>query len=165
LDVSGIAEASPALGGPAVRAWGGEARVRIGPDRIAGIVGVGYLPTFDFGVGNFTGSILRVPATAGVRARVVKRYLNLDADLALSAAFERYDGLSPHAPSAATRVTPGIELGVLVSPHSLFGLAPFASMRCAWFPVTQELATAPQGNLGNTPALWVGAELGMSLEL
>jgi hypothetical protein len=137
----------------------------MGTGRLSGIAGLAYLPKADFGAGDFTGNVARIPAIAGMRTQLVQRYWQLDADLALSAAFERYEGVSPHAPSDATRVTPGVELGVVASPRALFGLAPVASLRCAWFPLTQELAAAPQGNLGSTPSLWIGLELGASLEL
>jgi hypothetical protein len=165
IELSATLEASPSLGSPGLLMWGGDLRVRMGTDRLAGIVGIAYLARSDFNEGDFTGSVTRVPAMAGVRARVVKRSWRIDGDLALSAAVERYEGVSPHAPSTATRVTPGIEVGVIASPRPRFGLAPMASLRCAWFPLTQELAAAPQGNLGNTPSFWVGVDLGMSLEL
>jgi hypothetical protein len=165
IELSAIAEASPPLGAPGLLMWGGGIRIRVGADWLAAIAGVAYLPKSDFGVGDFTGSITRVPAIAGMRAHLVKRAWDFGGDLALSAAFERYEGLSPHTPADATRVTPGIEVGVLASPRARFRLAPIASVRCAWFPLTQELAAAPQGSLGNTPSFWIGAELGISLEL
>jgi hypothetical protein len=165
IELSAIGEASPSVGAPASLAWGGDLRARLGRGAWSAVAGIGYLPNASFNVGDFSGNVNRVPAVAGVRAEVEKRYLHVDLDLALSAAFERYEGVSPHIPSAATRVTPGLELGVVASPHALFGLAPIAGVRAAWFPLTQELAAAPQGNLGSTPYLWIGAELGVSLEL
>jgi hypothetical protein len=160
-----MAEASPPLGTPGLLMGGAGLRVRGGADWLAGIAGIAYLPKVDFGVGDFTGSVTRVPATLGVRAQIVKRAWHVDGDLALSAAFERYGGVSPHAPSEETRVTPGLEVGIVASPRARFRLAPLASLRCAWFPFTQELAAAPQGSLGNTPAFWMGVELGIALEL
>ncbi len=165
LELAAIGDGSPPLASPGLLMWGGELRARIGARALAAVASIGYLPRVGFGVGDFTGSLTRVSAMAGARARVVKRYLNIDADLALAAAYESYEGVSPHIPSDATRVSPGLEVGLIAAPHPRFGLAPIAGVRCAWFPFTQELATAPQGNLGNTPSLWIGAELGVSLEL
>jgi hypothetical protein len=83
----------------------------------------------------------------------------------MTAALERYEGVSPHSPSDATRLAPGVELGVTVSSRSLAGLAPILRLTFAWIPVTEELAAVPQGDVAATPSLWLGIALGMSLEL
>lgn len=165
IELSAVSEVAPPLGAPGVLTWGAGLRARVGPGALAGIVGIAYLPKANFGVNDFTGNVTRVPAIGGLRVQIVKKSWQLDGDAALSAEFERYEGVSPHTPSAATRWTPGLELGVVASPRPWFGFAPIASVHCAWFPFTQELATAPQGNLGSTPSFWIGLELGMSLEL
>ena len=35
----------------------------------------------------------------------------------------------------------------------------------AWVPLTHELIGVPQGNVATTPSIWLGASIGMSLEL
>ncbi len=165
IELSAIGEASLPLGAPGLLTWGAALRVGVGGGRWAGVAGIAYLPGADFAVGDFQGRVTRVPAIAGVREQLLKRSWQVDGDLALSLAFERYEGVSPHAPSTATRATPGIELGIVASPRAVSRLAPIAALRCAWFPLTQELAAAPQGSLGNTPSFWIGLELGLSLEL
>jgi hypothetical protein len=165
IELSAVSEVAPPVGAPGVLMWGAGLRARVGPGALAGIAGIAYLPKANFGVSDFTGNVTRVPAIAGLRVQLIKTSWQLVGDAALSAAFERYEGVSPHAPSDATRWTPGLELGIVASPRPWFGFAPIASVHCAFFPFTQELATAPQGNLGNTSSFWIGLELGISLEL
>lgn len=166
LDLAGVAQASfPVLGAPGVLMWGGDLRARIGVGRLGALVGVGYLPRVGFQAGDFRGAILRVPAVAGLWTRLVNRAFRLDASAALTAALERYEGVSPHSPSDATRLAPGIELGITASSGALAGLEPILRLTLAWIPVTEELAVAPQGDVAATPSLWLGGALGMSLEL
>jgi hypothetical protein len=166
LDLAGVAQASfPVLGAPGVLMWGGDLRVRIGGGRLGVLGGVGYLPSVGFDAGAFRGAILRVPAVAGLWTRLLDRSFRLDASAAMTAALERYEGVSPHSPSDATRLAPGVELGVTVSSRSLAGLAPILRLTFAWIPVTEELAAVPQGDVAATPSLWLGIALGMSLEL
>lgn len=103
VELSAISEVSPPLGAPTVLAWGGALRARVGPGALAGIVGIAYLPKANFNIGDFTGAATRVPATLGMRVQVTKKRWQLDGDVALSAALERYEGVSPRAPSEATR--------------------------------------------------------------
>ena len=166
IDLAGVAEASPpVLGGPAVLAWGGDVRVRIGAGRWGATLGVGYLPKVDFDAGDFRGAVTRVPALVGLTMRILDGPVHLDGDVAATAVFERYEGVSPHEPSDAMRLTPGLDVGVTLSPRALAGLAPLVGLSCAWLPWTQELVAAPQGNVATTPSLWFGATLGVSLEL
>ncbi|MGO9833541.1 MAG: hypothetical protein ACLP1X_04935, partial [Polyangiaceae bacterium] len=110
LDLAGVAQASfPVLGAPGVLMWGGDLRVRIGAGRLGALGGVGYLPSVGFDAGVFRGAILRVPAVAGLWTRLLDRSFRLDASAAVTAALERYEGVSPHSPSEATRLAPGVE--------------------------------------------------------
>jgi hypothetical protein len=166
LDLAGVAQASfPVLGAPGVLMWGGDLRVRIGVGRLGALGGVGYLPRVGFDAGDFRGAILRVPAVAGLWTRLLDRSFRLDASAAVTAALERYEGVSPHSPSDATRLAPGVELGVTASSDALAGLAPILRLTLAWIPLTEELAAVPQGDVTATPSLWLGVALGMSLEL
>jgi hypothetical protein len=166
IEVAGVAQVSPpVLGAPGVIAWGGDLRARVGAERFGGLVGVGYLPKVEFDAGNFRGAVTRVPALAGLAVRVLQGSFRIDGSVAAMAAFERYEGVSPHVPSDGTRLAPGLEVGLTASPHALAGLAPILSLSGAWMPLTQELVAAPQGDVAKTPSLWFGAALGMSLEL
>jgi len=165
LELSLLGEASPAVvRSPGMVAWGADLRVRLGSGWLAGIAGVSYWPAADYVVSGVRGDVTRVPALAGLRLRARRRYFELAGDAGVAVAFERYAGESPHDPSDATRLAPGLEVGVLVSSPTLAGFAPFVGLRVDWFPLVQELAAAPQGNLGNTPSLWFGAAVGLSWE-
>ena len=166
LDLAGVAQASfPVLGAPGVFMWGGDLRVRIGTGRLGALGGVGYLPRVGFGAGDFRGAILRVPAVAGLWTRLLDRSFRLDASAAVTAAFERYEGVSLHSPSDATRLAPGVELGVTASSGAIAGLAAILRLTLAWIPLTEELAAVPQGDIAATPSLWLGVALGVSLDL
>jgi hypothetical protein len=166
LDLAGVAQASPpVLGAPGVLMWGGDLRVRIGSGRLGALGGIGYLPRVGFDAGDFRAAILRVPAMAGLWTRLLNRSFRLDASAAVTVAFERYEGVSPHSPSDASRLAPGVELGVTASSGAIAGLAAILRLTFAWNPLTGELAAVPQGDVAVTPSLWFGVALGVSLEL
>jgi hypothetical protein len=166
IEASGVGEASPpVLGAPGILMWGADVRVRIGAGRFGAMAGVGYLPRVEFDAGDFRAAVTRVPASAGVWTRLFDDPFRLDASAAVTGAFERYEGVSPHSPSDATRLAPGVEVGVTVSPRALGGLAPILRATLAWVPLTHELIGVPQGNVATTPSIWLGASIGMSLEL
>jgi len=165
VELSALGESSlPVVGAPGFLAWVADLRARFGAGRWAAIAGVGYAPRAEFVASGVRGSVTRVPAIVGARARALDRPFELSGDFGLAVAFERYDGLSPHDPSGASRIAPGLEAGLAVSTHGLVGFAPFLALRIDWLPIVEELAAAPQGRLGNTPSLWIGVALGMSWE-
>jgi hypothetical protein len=49
--------------------------------------------------------------------------------------------------------------------NSRDGESPSQRLAFSWMPLTEELVTAPQGNASTTPSIWLGASLGMSLDL
>jgi hypothetical protein len=166
IEASGVGEASPpVLGAPGILMWGADLRVRIGAGRFGGMAGVGYLPRVEFDAGDFRAAVTRVPAIAGVWTRLFDGPFRLDASAAVTGAFERYEGVSPHSPSVATRLAPGVEAGVTASTRALGGLGPFLRATFAWVPLSHEVIAVPQGNVATTPSLWLGASIGMSLEL
>jgi hypothetical protein len=138
--------------------------VRLGDGRLAAVAGVSYWPKTDFVASGVRASVTRVPAVFGARARAVARYIELAGDVGIAVAYERYDGLSPHDAAGAARVVPGLEADLIVSSLALVGFAPFVGLRVDWLPPLEELAAAPQGNLGNAPSLWIGLALGLSWE-
>ncbi len=102
---------------------------------------------------------------AGVRGKLVATRIDLEGDAGLAFALERYEGLSLHTPDESLRLAPGIEAGLVASWLPRARLAPFLSLRCALFPFVQSLDAAPQGDVGKTPSVWIGAGFGLSLSL
>ncbi len=158
-----VQEAPRVLGAPDLLSPGADARVRLGPGRFAAIVGAGYYPRASFQSGTVSGSLVRVPAVVGARARLVGGAIGLAADLALSVAFEGYAGTSPRLPREATRIAPGFEAGVIASARAPRAIALFIGLRCALFPVATDIGATPQGVVGKTPLLWFGGILGVAI--
>jgi hypothetical protein len=137
----------------------------MGTGRLAGVAAVGYVPEQSFDLGGVRAALMRVPAMGGLRLRWWQRSFELGGDVGLSAAFERYEGLSPHVALGASRVTPGLEASFVASFSIGFGLGALVRLQCDWLPFADELVAAPQGNLGKTPSLWLGIGAGLFLDL
>jgi hypothetical protein len=166
IEATAVGEVSaPVLNAPNVVMWGGELRVRVGSGAIAGVAGIGYLPRVEFAEGQFQASLSRVPAMAGIRVRSEILELDISGDLGVTAVVERYEGLSPHVPADATILAPGLEVGATLSSRPWAGLSALARVRASWLPFAQELVALPAGVLGKTPTFWIGAAVGVSLEL
>jgi hypothetical protein len=163
LELSALASGAPPIAGPGVFEWGGELRTRFGTGRLAAIAAVEVAPKQPFEASRFRGVLERVPAVAGVRLRATERPLEVDADLGLVLAVEHYEGVGAKIPGDATRVTPGLEAAVDASSARLGAVAPLLGLRCAWLPITQDLAAPPQA-LGKTPSLWLEVALGILFE-
>jgi hypothetical protein len=58
-----------------------------------------------------------------------------------------------------------VRLGGLVAYKAGAGLLPFFGLSAAVVPAPREIATLPQGIVGNTPHGWLGASLGLALSL
>jgi hypothetical protein len=152
------------LGAPAILAGGVDLRSRVGPGRLAGVVGAAFVPAEPFGAPGFRGTILRIPGTAGVRLRWTRSAFEVSGDLTLGAAFERYAGQSPHTPAAAARVTPEAAAAVTGSLAATPAFGAFLRLQWEFAPWQQSLAALPNPSLANTPAVWVSAVVGVSLE-
>jgi hypothetical protein len=162
VELSAASSYSPPIReAPSVLSWGAEVRARLGAGRFAGIVGASYWPQQVFHAGDLTGAVTRVPAVAGIRVQALRTGVELDADLALSVAFEQYAGKSPLSPADATRVTPGSEATIAACLAPAAGFAPFLAVQISWFPVAQEIVVLPEA-LGKAPSLWVALALGVS---
>ncbi len=155
----------PVLDAAPITMWGGEVRVRVGSGAIAGVAAIGYMPTTEFVEGGVRASVSRVPAVLGIRLRSEIRAVDVSGDVGVTTVVERYEGLSPHVPADATLLMPGLEVGASVSPRTPAGVSALASVRVSWLPAAQDLVAVPTGVLGKTPTFWMGAAVGISLDL
>jgi hypothetical protein len=167
LEAGALLDAAPALGSaPRMIAVGGELRAIVGGmggAGLAAVVGVGLQPRIGFTVGALRGHQRRLPLDAGVRVRRPVGPIELAGELGLAAAVFSAEGESPAIPKQAVRLDLGLRGGLvlrLARPRAR--IAPVLSLHGMFFPRTYELATTPQGVLGHTPAVWLGATAGVS---
>ena len=142
-------------------AWGAEVRARLVLGPVAGVFGAGYWPRQQFAVGAFEGALTRVPGVVGVGVRAMRRPIDLRTDMAVVMAFETYEGLSPHTPREASRLSPGLEAALIATTPTWAGFAPLVGVRVAWMPITQNLVALPQ-LVGPTPTWWLSGAVGFS---
>jgi hypothetical protein len=166
IELSATGMASPSiLSAPSVFAWGADLRGCLGSGALAGFVGVGFVPSTDFSVGDVRATLMRLPAIAGLRIRAAVGAFYVSGDLGVVLAWERYAGTSPKTPLDATRWTPGIEADLVVSTKPFSRLAPFARLSGEVVPFADGLGTTPEGILGKTPTVWLGGALGLALAM
>jgi hypothetical protein len=164
LEIGGIVETTPPVAdAPPMTHWGPDLRARLGSGPVAAVLGLGFMPQVEFSQRGVRAKNLRIPAMIGVRTRTLTGAFEIGVDLGLALALERYQGTSSHATSSAEQFHAGAGLGAIVSTRTR--LAPFIAVRTTYFPLSRELSTMPQGVFAHTPRLWIGAALGLSLEL
>jgi hypothetical protein len=166
LELTGFAELSAALPGDArVLGFGGELRGAIGGSGIRATLAVGYVPETELTLGEFTGRIERLIGSAGIRVPVVAGPLPVFADAGVEGALERIRGTSPYRPAAATALQLGVRAALVVALTRETQLTPLLSLFATWVPAPRAIEKSPNGTIGNTPALWLGAGAGVALDL
>lgn len=165
FEAAAVANGAPALGGNVgVFEWAAELRTAVGSGLFAAVGALAVAPKQPFEADGVRAALTRLPVALGVRVRPLRHGIAMTADLALAIAFERYESAAVGAPGAVNRTTPGVEAAVAVSPQPVIGFGPFLSVRCAWFPISQDLVVPPQ-IIGHTPSLWIGGALGIAFGL
>jgi hypothetical protein len=163
IEVGALMDLAPPLrSAPEMMSLGGELRVSIGSSLVAGVLAVAVLPRTTFTVAELRGRQDRIPIDVGVRLRRVLRVVELAVDVGLMGAILRVEGISPTTPKQETGFDLGGRLGVGLRLGRGARVAPVVGIHCAFFPSPYQLATTPQGVLGNTPSLWLGATVGLS---
>jgi hypothetical protein len=167
LDIAAVFDlAPPVFDAPQIVALGGELRIARRFGWLAGVLGVGVEPRSSFTKDGLQGRETRFPFDLGLRAAHPFAAWELDGEAALAAAIFRAEGLNTLMPQQGTRLDLGGRLGVAVRLGRPSARAvPFLGLHALVFPRPYEIATTPQGSLGSTPALWLGATLGLSASL
>jgi hypothetical protein len=167
LELAALLDAAPAVfNAPAMLAPGLELRAARRFGGVAGVAAVGLEPRARFSVGGLDGREARIPIDLGVRLQRAAGPVEFGGELGLAAAIFRAQGLNTAMPQQGTRLDLGARAGValrLGRPQAR--VAPFAGLHALLFPWPYQIATTPRGSLGATPALWVGATLGLSASL
>jgi hypothetical protein len=166
IELSALIEWSPAiLGAPQIVSPGGELRVALGRGTLSGTLAVGYMPEMPFELGELTGAIARMPASAGLRLRTVSESWETSFDLGALVVLERIEGESLRISGRHTVVEAGVRGGLIAAYKAGGGFLPFAGLGASFVPVPRDLATLPTGVFGNTPYLGLGLSLGLALSL
>jgi hypothetical protein len=167
LEIGAVLDlAPPVFDAPQITAPGGELRVARRFGWLAGVVGVGVEPRSSFAKDGLQGRESRLPLDLGLRAGRPLGSWELEGEAAIAAALFHAEGLNTLMPQQGTRLDLGARVGValrLGRPSAR--AAPFVGLHALVFPRPYEIATSPQGTLGSTPALWLGATLGLSVSL
>jgi hypothetical protein len=167
LDVAAVFElAPPVFDAPQIVAPGGELRIARRFGWLAGVVGAGVEPRSSFTKDGLQGREMRFPFDLGLRAARPFAAWELDGEAAIAAAIFRAQGLNTLMPQQGTRLDLGGRVGIAVRLGRPSARAvPFLGLHALVFPRPYEIATTPQGSLGSTPAIWLGATLGLSASL
>lgn len=140
---------------------GGEVRGLLGRGHLAALVSIGYIKRSTFGVDGVKGSMRRAPAVVGLQWRLRLRSLELAPEAGAIAMFEHVRGNGFLHSEQNSTMQFGTHLAGTMS--MAYGrLVPYLGAYFNAFPLPQNLATAPQGIVGKTPALELGFALGGS---
>ena len=166
LELAAFADLAPGMFAAApATLLGGEVRVVLGSRRLAAVIAAGVAPHASFQIGGLDVDEVRVPFDAGFRVTFLSLASAAFAtDFGLAGAVFHLSGVGTAGSQPATRIDLGARAGLLVR----FGgpaarLAPIAGLHVAAFPKPYDLTLTPEGMLGRTPALWVGATVGLAV--
>jgi hypothetical protein len=165
LELSFQADFAPRSGSPLAVALGGELRVAPGPGRLGPVGAVGLAAgSIDFG--SVSASEIRLPFDLGLRLPLVTRTaIDLVADVGVAGAVFRDSGKNTPDPQSGTRLDLGARAGLVMHAGRLSDrLLGIAGIHVVAFPRPYDVTLMPQGTVGQTPAFWVGATLGLAVQ-
>jgi hypothetical protein len=162
LDVAGAVDAG--FGSDRVTHGGAAMRLALGRGRYAFVAGALALLPADTTMGGVRLRQWRLPMDAGVRATMTGLSFTPYGELGLCAAILSESALDLAASSNRT----ALEIGARAAVGARFGrsrFAPFAALHAELVPSPPSIFALPQGEVGHTPVLWVGATAGASVGL
>ena len=165
LELSFLADFAPRSGAQLAVALGGELRLAPGPKRLGPVGAVGLAAgSIDFG--SVSATELRLPFDLGLRLPLVTRAaLDLVADVGVAGAVFRDTGKQTPDPQAGTRLDLGARAGLVMHAGRLSDrLLGVAGLHLEAFPRPYDVTLRPQGTVGHTPAFWIGATLGLTVQ-
>ncbi|HZL20051.1 MAG TPA: hypothetical protein VFG23_20115, partial [Polyangia bacterium] len=167
LELGAIVDVAPAVfEAPRMVGPGGELRVVRRFGRVAGVLAVALEPRVSFAIAGLTGRQTRVPLDLGLRLERRAGPFALGGEIGVAAAIFHADGLNTAVPQTGTRLDLGGRAGIFLRCDRWSArAAPFVGLHALLFPWPYEIAISPAGTLGSTPALWLGATLGVSTSL
>jgi hypothetical protein len=162
VDVAAAVDAG--FGSDRVAHGGISVRVAVGRGRYAVAAGALALLPADTTVGGVRLRQWRLPVDAGVRASAAGGTFAPYAELGLAAGVLTESATDLAASSSRT----AIEIGARAAIGARFGrsrFAPFAAVHAELVPGPPAIFALPQGEVGHTPVLWIGASAGASVGL
>jgi hypothetical protein len=166
IELGATVEGTPRwLGAPRFVSVGGELRVALGPEQVAGVISVGYQPATSFAFETVEGDITRVPGTIGLRFRAPAARVEWALDVSGLVLLQRLRATNLLATEEETVLEFGARGTLLLSYRLTSAIAPFVGVSGSFVPSPREIRALPEGTLGNTPPLWLGATLGLRLGL
>ncbi len=167
FELGAIVDAAPSVfEAPRMIGAGGELRMVRSFGRVAGVFAVALEPRLSFAIDGLTGRQTRVPLDLGLRLQRRAGPFALGGEIGVAAAVFHADGLNTAMPQAGTRLDIGGRVAIFLRCDRWSArAAPFVGLHALLFPWPYEIAVSPSGALGSTPALWLGASLGISLSL
>jgi hypothetical protein len=163
LDLGVGGELGEASGNVATHA-GAALRLAVGRGRFALMVGAMALAPVDVTLGGVRLRQWHLPVDVGVRAQLDGKWLEPYGELGLGAAWLSERSLDLASPRGGTSVELGVRAGLGARLATRGRFAPFVALDADLVPSPPAVFALPQGVLGHTPLLWLGATVGASLE-
>lgn len=144
---------------------GAALRLAVGRRRFALVAGVRALAPGDTTLGGVRLHQWRLPVDIGVRAQLAGERFEPYGELGLCAALLSERALDLASAQSGTSLELGLRgsIGSRLATHTRF--APFAALEAELVPDPPQVFALPQGVVGHTPRLWIGATVGASLGL
>jgi hypothetical protein len=143
---------------------GAALRLTVGRGRLAFVAGAIALWPVDTSVGGVRLHQWRLPVDAGVRVNLAAHRFAPYAELGLCAAVLSVTALDLATPNSQTAVEFGARAAFGVRAGTS-RFAPFAALHAEVVPSPPAVFAMPQGDVGHTPLIWIGASAGASVGL
>jgi len=142
---------------------GAALRLTVGRDRFAFVIGTMALAPVDTHLAGVRLRRWRLPVDVGGRAQLDGKWIDAYGELGLGAALlsERAPDLA--SPQGGTSLELGVRAGAGARLVTHGRLAPFVALDVELVPDPPQVFALPQGALGHTPWIWIGATVGASL--
>jgi hypothetical protein len=164
LQIGGLFQAAP-RGEPnnSLFVGGGELRLAIGARYLAAVLAAGGTSPAEMRFSSIPPGkvrLIQIPFDIGVRAFLERRRFFGAIDLSVAIAASIYDALGVPGAIQRTRLDLGARLGILAA-RQWGRLGGFLGIHAVVYPRPYDLFVAPQGQLGSSPAFWIGATVGV----
>jgi hypothetical protein len=164
LQIGALFQAAPRSGpNNSLFVGGGELRLAIGARNFAAVLAAGGTSPAEMRFSSIPPGkvrLIQIPFDIGVRAFLERGRFFGAIDLSLAIAASIYDALGVPGGIQRSRLDLGVRLGILAA-RQWGRLGGFLGIHAVVYPRPYDLFVAPQGRLGSSPILWIGATAGV----